>query len=54
MATTDLVWRSALELAALIRAKQVSPVEVVDAVLARIERLNPALNCYATVTAEES
>jgi Asp-tRNA(Asn)/Glu-tRNA(Gln) amidotransferase A subunit family amidase len=54
MATTDLVWRSALELAALIRAKQVSPVEVVDAVLARIERLNPALNCYATVTAEEA
>jgi len=54
MATADLVWRSALELAALIRAKQVSPVEVVDAVLARIERLHPALNCYATVTAEEA
>ena len=45
MAADDLVWRSALELAALIRAKQVSPVEVVDAVLARIERLHPALNC---------
>ena len=29
-------------------------MEVVDAVLARIERLNPALNCYATVTAEEA
>ena len=54
MATADLVWRSALEPAALIRAKQVSPVEVVDAVLARIDRLNPALNCYATVTAEEA
>ena len=54
MATADLIWRSALELAALIRAKQVSPVEVVDAVLGRIERLNPTLNCYATVTAEEA
>jgi len=51
MTTADLVWRSAVELAALIRAKQVSPVEVVDAVLGRIERLNPTLNCYATVTA---
>jgi aspartyl-tRNA(Asn)/glutamyl-tRNA(Gln) amidotransferase subunit A len=54
MATADLPWRSAQELAALIRAKQVSPVEVIEALLARIERLNPALNCYATVTAEEA
>jgi aspartyl-tRNA(Asn)/glutamyl-tRNA(Gln) amidotransferase subunit A len=54
MATADLPWRSAQELAALIRAKQVSPVEVVEALLARIERLNSALNCYATVTAEEA
>ena len=54
MAPGDLVWRSALDLADLIRRKQVSPVEVVDAVLARIERLNPALNAYCTVTAEEA
>lgn len=54
MAAADLPWRSAQELAALIRGKQVSPVEVVEALLARIERLNPTLNCYATVTAEEA
>jgi aspartyl-tRNA(Asn)/glutamyl-tRNA(Gln) amidotransferase subunit A len=30
----------------------VSPVEVVDAVLARIERLNPRLNAYCTITAD--
>jgi aspartyl-tRNA(Asn)/glutamyl-tRNA(Gln) amidotransferase subunit A len=54
MATPDLVWLPAQEVAGLIRAKKVSPVEVVDAVLARIERLNPALNCFATVTAEEA
>jgi len=54
MATPDLGWIPATELAALIRSKQVSPVEVVDAVLARVERLNPALNCFATVTAEEA
>src|SRR5262245_38768452 len=54
MPPSDLVWRSALDLAALIRAKAVSPVEVVDAVLARVEQLNPRLNCFCTVTAEEA
>ena len=54
MATPDLGWIPATELAALIRSKKVSPVEVVDAVLARVERLNPKLNCFATVTAEEA
>ena len=38
MASDDLCWLPALELASLIRAKKVSPVEVTDAVLARIER----------------
>jgi aspartyl-tRNA(Asn)/glutamyl-tRNA(Gln) amidotransferase subunit A len=54
MATPDLGWIPATELAALIRSKKVSPVEVVDAVLARVERLNPTLNCFGTVTAEEA
>ena len=54
MTTPDLVWIPATELAALIRSKKVSPVEVVDAVLARVERLNPTLNCFAAVTAEEA
>jgi Asp-tRNA(Asn)/Glu-tRNA(Gln) amidotransferase A subunit family amidase len=54
MGTPDLGWLPAVELAALIRSKQVSPVEVVDALLARIERVNGALNCFATVTAEEA
>src|SRR5580704_11028002 len=54
MGPADLTWLPAHELVALIRAKQVSPVEVVEAVLARIGRLNPTLNCFATVTAEEA
>ena len=54
MATPDLAWLPAVDLAALIRRKAVSPVEVVDAVLARIERLNPRLNAFCTVTAEEA
>jgi len=35
---------SALEMAAAIKAKQLSPVEAVDTYLARIESLNPVLN----------
>ena len=39
-------------LAAFYRQKKLSPVEVVEAYLKRIERLNPALNAFVTVTAE--
>lgn len=51
---TDLCYTPATELAALIRERAVSPVEVVDAILARIERVNPALTAYCTVTAESA
>ena len=54
MADDRLCWTPAVELAALIRRKKVSPVEIVDAVLARIERLNPTLNAYCTVTADSA
>ena len=54
MASDDLCWLPALELASLIRARKVSPVEVTEAVLARIERVNPALKAYCTVTTEEA
>ena len=54
MAGDDLCWTPATELAALIRSKKVSPVEVVDAVLARIEAVNPRLNAYVTVLGDEA
>jgi aspartyl-tRNA(Asn)/glutamyl-tRNA(Gln) amidotransferase subunit A len=54
MPSNELCWLSATELATLIRRRKVSPVEVVDAVLDRIERLNPRLNAYVTVTAAEA
>ncbi len=53
-AATDLCWVPATEVAALIRRRKVSPVEVVDAVLARIDKLNPRLNAYVTLTAEQA
>ena len=49
---TELEWTSATELAKLIRRGQLSPVELVDALLDRIERVNPTVNAYCTVTAD--
>jgi aspartyl-tRNA(Asn)/glutamyl-tRNA(Gln) amidotransferase subunit A len=52
MSDSDLCYMPATDLAAAIRTKQVSPVEVINAVLARIEQLNPQLNAFCLVTAE--
>jgi aspartyl-tRNA(Asn)/glutamyl-tRNA(Gln) amidotransferase subunit A len=53
MALPTAIWKMSLaDVGALIRSKQVSPVEVTDAALARIEQLNLRLNAFWTVTAE--
>ena len=54
MANEELCWTPASALAALIRRKKVSPVEVVDAMLDRIEKINPKLNAVVTVTADQA
>lgn len=46
--STELCWLSAEELARRIRDKEVSPVEVVDAVLAQIDRVDPKVNAVIT------
>src|SRR4029453_4264676 len=43
----------ALTLARQIRTKEVSPVAVVEAALQRIEDLQPTVNAFITVTADE-
>ena len=48
----DLAFASASELRGLIASKKVSPVELTELYLRRMERLNPRLNAYLTVTAE--
>ena len=48
----DLTVSSLVELAALVRARKISPVELVEAHLVRIERLNPKLNAFITVDSE--
>lgn len=52
MTADELCFMSALELDRLIRAGDLSPVELTDAVLARIDRLNPRLAAYITVSAD--
>jgi Asp-tRNA(Asn)/Glu-tRNA(Gln) amidotransferase A subunit family amidase len=48
----DLCFTPAIELAARIRRRELSPVELMNAVLARIERLQPQLNAYTVVYSE--
>src|SRR6478672_8768994 len=52
--TDELYYRSATELAALLRSKQVSAREVVTAHLDRIAAVNPAVNAVVTLTAERA
>ncbi len=59
MATTDagardLARLSLREAAELVRTRAVSPVELTEACLRRIEQLNPQLNAFITVTAESA
>src|SRR5262245_60157903 len=48
----DLCFLPATELVRLYRARKVSPLEVMQAVLARIDAVNPAVNAYVTVARE--
>ncbi|MEB3283337.1 MAG: amidase [Lyngbya sp.] len=50
----DVVFSSALEQAQLIRNKLLSPLELVELYLNRIELLNPQLGCYFTVMADSA
>src|SRR6266849_8361288 len=52
MNDTDLAFASIEEVAHLFRKRKLSPVELTKLMLARIERLNPKLNAYITVTAD--
>lgn len=45
----DLAFESVTRLAALVRARQISPVELVRTYLRRIERFDPRLRAYITV-----
>jgi aspartyl-tRNA(Asn)/glutamyl-tRNA(Gln) amidotransferase subunit A len=54
MEDVELCYTPATELRARYQRRELSPVEVVAAVLARIERLNPTLNAFLAVTADHA
>jgi amidase len=49
---TTLPELSGLEVAAVVRRREASPVEVVEAALARLEALDPRVGAFTTITAE--
>jgi aspartyl-tRNA(Asn)/glutamyl-tRNA(Gln) amidotransferase subunit A len=49
---TDLAFASIEEIGKLFRKRKLSPVELTKLMLGRIERLNPKLNAFLTVTTE--
>jgi aspartyl-tRNA(Asn)/glutamyl-tRNA(Gln) amidotransferase subunit A len=52
MSATDLAYTPATELIPRIRSKALSPVELMRALLERIEQVNPTINAFCTVTGE--
>ena len=52
MNSTDIAYMSATELIAAYRARALSPVEVTESILRRVERLDPTLNAFAISTPE--
>jgi aspartyl-tRNA(Asn)/glutamyl-tRNA(Gln) amidotransferase subunit A len=54
MQESELTQITLIEAVTMLRGKSVSPVELARAFLARIERLNPELNAFITVTAEQA
>src|SRR4029453_11605195 len=50
----DLLWLSGIEQAELIRSRQVSARELVEATLARIDALDAKVGAFITVSAEQA
>ena len=54
MSSEDLAFTPAWQLLEWIKERKVSPVEIVETYLSRIERLNPSLNAFLTLCADEA
>ncbi len=50
----ELAFLSIEQAARLLRRKEISPVDLVDATLQQIERLNPSINAFLTVLADRA
>ena len=54
MPRDDFALLDAVAQAELVRRREVAPIELVDAAIARIERLNPGLNAVVTPLYDEA
>ncbi|MGV1848818.1 MULTISPECIES: amidase [unclassified Rhizobium] len=54
MIDTDMHYASLLEVSALIASHDLSPVTLTEAMLVRIETVDPALNSYLSITADSA
>jgi len=54
MDNLEICYLSVVEMAESIKTKKLSPVEIVEAVLSRIERLDLQVNAYCTLVAESA
>src|SRR3989449_7259113 len=54
MASDELAYATIRDIGARLRRRALSPVELTRALLERIERLDPRLNAFVTVTAERA
>ncbi len=52
MEKDEVCWMSAIELLSSYKKKEISPVEVTEAVLSRLEEVNPKINAVVTLTAD--
>jgi hypothetical protein len=50
----DLCFMPATALAAAIRTKKISPVEVINSVYERVHKVNPKINAFCTLTEEHA
>src|ERR1700738_3268548 len=51
---TDLHWLTTADAARLIERRRLSPVELTDALIARVEALDPQLNAFLLPTPEKA
>ena len=52
MDITQLAFANLVDVAELVKTRQVSPVELTEMMLARVEEISPKLNAYVTITAD--
>ena len=49
---TELYWKPAHELAAMIRKRELKPSELMDVTIRRIEQTNPKINAFVALRAD--